>query len=466
MEYMDPEYNEKEKKGSKATKIIIVSIVLVLIIIMVLLYFIIQLSANRFSAYLDGQAMNVTEDLFVIENGKVYVSIQDIAPMLSYTYHSGEYKVDLEDANKCYVEAKDETASFYLNSNRISKVAPGTEDDYDNYTISEPVKKINNKMYILSDGIEIAFNVAFDYSQERNTVQIYTVSYLIQSWSPQIIAAGYELASNNDFNNNKTVLYGMFVVRQGSNIGVINTEMKELIVPRYSNIEFEESTKEFFVTSTQGKVGILLQTGSTKISPQYDEIKVLDKESGLYVIKTNNKYGVIDNAGNNIIYPEYDQIGITTSQFTNDTIENQYLLFNNAIPVKYLNKWGLFNKSGEKILDTVYDSLGCTNATSSNRATSNVLLIDDYEAIVVGRDKLYGVVNSQGQELIPCALSSIYTTLTSGVKDYYMIYGEQTIDVIEYLSQNVKTTSTNTTANTNTMQENTTTQTMESVSEE
>ena len=249
----------------------------------------------------------------------------------------------------------------------------------------------------------------------------------------------------------------MFVVKKDNGVGVINTEMKEVGVPKYTKIEFVESTKEFFVTA-QNKVGILLSNGTTKISPQYDEIKVLDRNSGLYVIKTSNKYGVIDNSGSNIIYPEYEQIGINTTQFPNDNLENQYLLYDNAIPVKYLNKWGLFDKSGQKILDTVYDSLGCTNTTIEGKVTTNVLLIPNYEAIVVGRDKLYGVVNSLGQELIPCALSSIYTTLKSGVEDYYMIYGEQTLDVIDYLDQNVRKTTT-TTQTTNTVVENNNTQT-------
>jgi len=447
MEYIDPEYNEEDKNGSKVIKILIAGIILIFIVIIALVFAIMQLKSNRFSAYIDGQGISITEDLFIIENGKVYVSIKDIAELLAYNYHSGEYKSYLEDENKCYVESKNETASFFLNSNKISKVAPGTQDDYDNYTISEPVKKINDKMYILSDGIEIAFNVVFEYNQEKNRIQIYTIPSLIQSWSPQIIAAGYDLVSESDFNNNKTVLHGMFIVKNNSGIGVINTAMKEVVVPKYNKIEFVESTKEFFVTGAQNKVGILLSDGSTsstKISPQYDEIQVLDQESGLYVIKTNNRYGVIDDNGSNIIYPEYEQIGINSSQFPNDDIENQYLLYDNAIPVKYLNKWGLFDKDGNKILDTVYDSLGCTNSTVEGKVTTNVLLIPNYEAIVVCRDKYYGVVNSLGHELIPCALSSVYTTLKSGVEDYYMVYGEQTLDVVDYLNENVKKTTTNT----------------------
>lgn len=200
--------------------------------------------------------------------------------------------------------------------------------------------------------------------------------------------------------------------------------------------------------------GILLSSGTIKISPQYDEIKVLDREYGLYVVRQSNKYGVIDNSGKNVIYPEYDAIGIDSSQFQNDMIENQYLLFDNAIPVKYLNKWGLFDKNGNKILDTQYDALGCTNSTVKDKVTNNVLIIPNYEAIVVCKDKLYGIVDSTGKELIPCALTSVYTTITSGIEDYYMIYNENVMDVIEYLDTYVKKTTNTTQNNSNTNTEN------------
>ena len=448
MEYIDNQY-EEDKKGKVLTRVLIAGLILLMIIMAVLFYFIVQLQSNTFSTYIDDVKINMPEDLFIIENGKVYVHIEGISKLLGYDYHTGEYKSDLEDTNKCYVISKNETASFFLNSNKISKVEPGIQDDYENYTISEPVKKVNGKMYILSEGVNIAFNVAFSYDEQKNTVQIYTIPKLIELWAPKILNAGYELASDSDFNNNKTVLNGMFVVKKDSGIGVINTKMQEVVVPRYNKIEYVESTKELFVTNSQGKVGILTSDGltsSTKISPQYDEIKVLDRNSGLYVIKVSNKYGVIDNSGTNVIYPEYEQIGINASQFPNDNIENQYLLFNNAIPVKYLNKWGLFDKTGQKILDTVLDSFGCTNSTVEGKVTTNVLLIPNYEGIVVCRDKFYGVVNSLGQELIPCGVSSIYTTLKTGVAGYYMVYREQTLDVLEYLKEKVKQNSSNTTS--------------------
>ena len=61
--------------------------------------------------------------LFLQKTGKIYVSIRDIAQYVGYEAHNGEYKIDVEDTNKMYVEAKDgtETTSFFLNSTTISK---------------------------------------------------------------------------------------------------------------------------------------------------------------------------------------------------------------------------------------------------------------------------------------------------------------------------------------------------------
>ena len=107
----------------------------------------------------------------------------------------------------------------------------------------------------------------------------------------------------------------------------------------------------------------------------------------------------------------------------------------------------LFDINGNKILDTQYEALGCTNSTVKEKVTNNVLIIPSYEAIVICKDKLYGLVDSTGKELIPCALTSVYTTITSGIEDYYMIYNGETKDVIEYLDTYVKNTNTNTGTN-------------------
>ena len=73
------------------------------------------------------------------ETKKMYIDIKGIAQYLNYSAHNGEYKIDSEDKNKCWVESKNETASFFLNSNKISKVAPNTNNDYEDFLIEEPI---------------------------------------------------------------------------------------------------------------------------------------------------------------------------------------------------------------------------------------------------------------------------------------------------------------------------------------
>lgn len=74
----------------------------------------------------------------------------------------------------------------------------------------------------------------------------------------------------------------------------------------------------------------------------------MDNQNELYLVKQNNLYGVIDTKGKTIISPEYKQIGIDISKFTQNGIENQYVLLNKIIPVKNnQDLWGIFDIKGQ-----------------------------------------------------------------------------------------------------------------------
>lgn len=51
------------------------------------------------------------------------------------------------------MESKNETASFFLNSNKISKMPPNPNLDYEDYMITDPVVNRNGKLYTSSEGI-------------------------------------------------------------------------------------------------------------------------------------------------------------------------------------------------------------------------------------------------------------------------------------------------------------------------
>lgn len=266
----------------------------------------------------------------------------------------------------------------------------------------------------------------------------------------------------------------MYVVQNAKEqYGVINDKNEEIIGCKYEDMRFNENSKEFFVTNTLSKVGIILADGSNKVNIEYDEIntinkdlyivknngkygiidkngsikvnvayediKSLDSDIGLYIVKYNGKYGVIDEKDKQVVYWEYDTIGLDTKSFTSDKITNPYLLFENLIPVKRNNKWGLFDISGKEILPCEYDGFGCIATGIKDKVVNNALIVPDCEAIVVQKDKKYGLINKNGEILVQYLLNAVYSTTSAGENTYYMNFDHngQTIEyeVLWYLEQ-------------------------------
>lgn len=435
------QYENEDIKSKKILKIILSFIIVIFIAIIAIICAIIYIQKNTLKVYIDGISVNLPQDTIIIED-KVYVDIKGIASYLGYDAHNGEYKLYTEDTNKCWVYSKNETASFFLNSNKISKVVPDTTKDYEDYTITDSVISKNGKLYCTSEGIKIGFNVIFDYDMQNNTIQIYTLPNLIITYNTVLKQYGYDGISN-DFNNQKAILYDLFIVKGSNNLyGVINSKNKEIIGSRYKSIQFNENAREFYVSDTNGKVGIVTEQGLTKINLLYDSVSMIDKQNGLYLVRSNNKYGILGNTGEIIIHLEYDQIGIDTTKFPADTIKNKYVLFENAIPVYQNKKWGLFDVKGNNILPLEFDEIGYTKGSSgslSGKAANNLLIIPSCKSIVLGKnvdkEMLYGIYSSQGEKLVPCRLTNAYSVISSGVSKYYMEYQGNTLDIEEYIER-------------------------------
>lgn len=434
-------YEENNTQNKKISKIILAFIIVMFVAIIAIICTIIYIQKNALTVYIDGKTVSLKDGIIIKDDNsdKLYIDIKGIAEYLGYSAHNGEYKIETEDTNKCWVECKNETASFYLNSNKISKVAPNTTDDYEDYTITDSVLNKNGKLYSTEEGIEIGFNVSFSYNSETNTITIYTLSYLVNYYSNTLKTSGFN-GTSESFANQKAVLYGLFVVQKDNNLyGVIDSSGEEIIGSRYKSIEFNENGKEFYVKNNSNKIGIMTNTGATKISIVYDSIDMIDKNSGLYVVKNNNKYGVLDSTGSIVIYLEYEKIGIDTSKFSSDNISNKYLLYESVIPVYQNEKWGLFNTKGEIVVPVEYDEIGCSVGISGNSSANNVLLIPNYKGIVFGKkvensnDKKYGVYNNEGELLIPFGLDNVYSITSAGVLEYKMEYHDTTSDLEEYL---------------------------------
>lgn len=472
-------YQNKNEKNKKTSRIILVSIVIVFILIIAIMCTIMYIQKNAFRIYIDGQNVNLSSDMILIDDTteKILVDITGISKYLGYDFHKGEFKLYTEDENKCWVESENETASFFLNSNKISKVVPDQTKDYEDYTISDPVVRKNNKLYCTPEGIKIGFNVTFDYNKEAKNIQIYTLPYLVKNYSAQFKKLGYTEGIDDNFNNQKAILYDLFVVKKENSLyGVVNSRNEEIISSKYRKMVFNENAKEFYVTNTVNKKGIVTVDGSTKINLLYDDIAMVDKNNGLYLVKNNNKYGVLGNKGNIVIHLEYNQIGLDVSAFPNNNITNKYVLFENAIPVCQNKKWGMFDINGNLILPLEYDTIGYSSGATGNlsgKIVNNLVVIPSYKAIVFGKDfviqdgnnqkkvKYYGIYDNKGNELIVPALDNAYFVVNAGVNTYYMEYNGTTLNIEDYLERHKTQTSvnsntqTNTNTTTNTVSENT-----------
>ena len=278
--------------------------------------------------------------------------------------------------------------------------------------------------------------------------------YLIESYSAKVLDYGYDSISDN-FINQKAVLNSMLVVtkNQGKSYAVIDLKGNAIIEAKYDNIEYLENTGDFLVTSNN-KVGIISSKRETKVQLLYDSLELVDSDSGLFIAKKDNKYGIIDSKGNIKVYIEYDEIGIDNTKFEKNNIKNKYLLDNGMIPAKKDKYWGAFDKNGKTVLNFEYDSFGYT--ATSNREAINLLIIPDYNLMVVCQNKKYALVSSTGDMVIRPVLDDVYMTISSGKKYYYMNVSDRKIDIIEFLdeqSPNITKNSSNETNN-NTTSEN------------
>lgn len=439
----DEKTTSNKKAMDTSSKILLAIIACVVFIIILIIVLLMNVQQTTFTINVDGLSRSdiTKEDLITKIDGVTYIDIENFAKLVKYEYHKGEYKFFTIDQGKCYVQGENETASFYVNDNKICKLPIDKfEEDYNEYTVENTIRSKENKMYATVEAINIAFNVIVD--EKENFIEIYTLDGLITNYDKKVKDWGYAGIIEQEFENKKSLLYGYLIVKKENGmykiIDINNT--KEIVSDRYTSIQFSENTKEYFVTNSLGQVGIINLDGTTKIEPTYEAISILDKNSDLYLVQKDKKYGVVKSGNTTIIYPEYDAIGINEKNL-NASIENRYLILDTLIPVSKNNKWGCFDKDGKMILNIEYDGLGCyltaVEVSGIKKTVEPVLSIKRCNGIVVKKSDKYGVIDITGKELVPVAVESIYSieNITDEDLKYFMIYNGGELNVIQRLIQ-------------------------------
>lgn len=450
----NPIKDNKTRKMKTSLIVILVLIVILAIVAIVLYVYGKKVAADQFKVYVD-QTKNTklslnSDNTFLIEDGKVYTSIAQIADYVGYKVYNGEYKGYSEDTTNCYVTNSKELVTFSSGSKTIRKYPQLGNSESQAFEIDEEVKSRGNTLYISEEGLERAFNLKVEYDQIKNTVSIVTLPYLTSLYESSITKASLSntgLDKEIEFNNQKALLYDYIIIKDEDTklFGVAtkqtnsdgSSSLNTIITERYKSIEFVEGIDDFIVISEENKYGIIGNNGITKVKPIYDGIQEIDNDVGLYLVTSNSKQGVINKNGKTIVYQDYDQIGLSENYDSNVT--NKYLLYNNCIPVMRDKKWGLIDKNGTTILDMEYDGIGC-NVNTSQSNTNGVVLIPEIEGIVVQKDfeensskvKKYGIVDSTGAGMFNVVADSIYSTTLSDKTTYYFNAQNQAIDLVNF----------------------------------
>lgn len=436
-------YEEVEvKEKSKLPMIIGICIGILLVIIVLIICAIVYLEDSLLKVKLDGMsASEIEETLYFLDDEserKVYISVRDIAKYLEYEDYRGDYIVKSEDTTKCYVKNEYEIAMFTKDSKDLVKTRG--DSDYEYITLDEKTIEKDGELYTTPEGIEQAFNVLFEYNTQKNTINIYTMDYLNQIYAKTLgLTEENEIGTlSEDFSDKKAIFQDMMIIMKDNQYGVIAASTGESILEiKYENIKYLPATSDFLIKSN-GKCGILGKDATPKIKIIYDEIKIMDNKNGLYLVKKNNLYGVVDKKGKVIIEPSYKKIGIDISNYQQNGIENEYVLFDEMIPIKNSDGlWGIFNIKGEKIKEFEFTEIGCSEMKESNIYPA--LVIPSYKIIIVKKDEHYNLMTSKGEILIPSyILNSVYIKLNTETEEneFYMTYNnnEKVINIVDWLT--------------------------------
>lgn len=455
MNLIDENYN----RNISSKKIFIacgVGIGVLLIIIIGLLIYVATASGNGASLVVDNSKYSYSKYILT-KDDVAYIGIEDLTKMTKngYSYKRGDK--DNEDADKCYITNALESTFFEVNSNKFYKVLEDTaEMEY--YSMEKPVIKENGKIYMPLDNVKEAFNVRV--VKDNNKYNIMSIAYLEslynldKSKNSSYMPDESIVWDSKYLSNRKLLKDGIVIVKDGDEkLGIatvsrtsdkkkVTVSTQKIIDPKYDSIEYLEKYKQLVVETESGKGIVQLKeendgtfSARTLILPQYRDIKPINEK--LYVVseagknEAAKKYGIVNQEGDVVLPSDYEDIGFNMKKFTNNGLTNEYIIYDNLIPVKKNELYGFVNLNGKVVINPEYTELGYVGANSNG----NVLVIPDVNGIVVKKDKTYLIISKTGKVLIKDKLTKVYKETVDGKEQYSMVYDGKKYNIADYLKK-------------------------------
>ena len=225
MELLDEENKKSVQKSNKILIGIFAAITILVIALIGVVLYMQNIQAKQFRFYVDGGASkSIAQNLFIFKDDEMYISINDMANYLGYEVNNGEYNKYNEDINSCYVMNTYEIAGFKAESQQVYKIVR-EYDDYEYYTLKQKVISENGKLYTNSEGIELGFNVKFEYNKDKNYVIVYTLDKIVNTYATNLKNT-FLTSEKMTFSNKKALKYDL-VITQNSRTD--NLEFKKQV---------------------------------------------------------------------------------------------------------------------------------------------------------------------------------------------------------------------------------------------
>ena len=230
-----------------------------------------------------------------------------------------------------------------------------------------------------------------------------------------------EVIYNHDENNNIWYESNILKVQKEGKYGLINLEGKEILACTEDNIEPMLGTKSVYITTANGKKGLVDNMGKVIIENNYAEINALESKysNGFIVKNEQGKYGVINNDKTVALEEKYDEISpvsenkmyvvkegsdskiVNTDEetFLVNAFEEVKQINTDNIVVKVNGKYGVKTINGVEKIPATYDDLTYT--------------FD--ECYIAKKEGKYGIVNEKNEEKLPFNYTYIKYLDTIGI---------------------------------------------------
>ena len=227
---------------------------------------------------------------------------------------------------------------------------------------------------------------------------------------------------------------GLAVVRADGKYGYIDKEGKEVVSPKYGDVyNFREGLA---VVEADGKWGYIDKEGKEVVSPKYEDAG--DFSEGLAVVEADGKRGYIDKEGKEVLSPKYELAWGFSEGLARVEADGKYGYIDKegkeVLSPKYVyakdfrgglarvkadGKYGYIDKEGKEVISPKYEGSWYFGKNTERLMVSfGNRNVDKYEyegefsdgLIVVIKDGKAGVINQEGEVIIPTIYDYIYIT--------------------------------------------------------